>query len=98
MSACEECGEFVADGETICDACDKEGCKRECGCDSLREHNAAILEQEKDFLRDCGPPPAHMSERGVAGALKAMSERRKQLGMDEPPFGSFAWVKKAVGQ
>lgn len=56
-------------------------CGRDCECDSLAAHEDAQAEAEKDFLRDPGPPPAHMSDDGVARARTAMAERRAQLGM-----------------
>ena len=83
---CEECGEYVDDGETICDACDKAGCKHECGCDSLREHNAAVEQSRLDFLRDIGEPPSHFTPEQTARAMTGIREAQRKAGL---PVTSF---------
>lgn len=54
------------------------GCGRDCDCESEEAHDAAVEASLEDFLRDPGPPPAHMSPEGVARARKAMDEARRK--------------------
>lgn len=56
-------------------------CGYECGCDSIEEHDAEFERERLEFLRDPGPPPAHMSEDGVARARRGIAEARRKAGL-----------------
>ncbi len=56
-------------------------CRRECDCESEEAHEAAVDEMERDFLRNPGPPPAHMSREAVARAMASTDKRRVALGV-----------------
>ncbi len=83
---CAVCGDPSGRMTCCCSTCAEDAyyattCGEECACESLAAHEDSLAEMERDFLRDPGPPPAHMSEASVAKARAGMSERRAALGM-----------------
>jgi len=79
---CLDCRECLTDDNTSSDDGDRckkcVPCHHDCGCDSEYEHDAAIEESRRDFLRNPGPPPAHWDDetkKRVAAAIEC--EHRK---------------------
>ncbi len=58
-------------------------CGRECDCESEEAHDAAMEESQREFLRNPGPPPAHLTGAKLSRTLQAMQEARVRLGMVE---------------